>query len=155
LSSGVSHAAATYHFGDKAGLLTAVATEGYRRLAETLRAEHQASQSFLEVGVAYVRFAVTHRGYFEVMFRPELYHPSDPELLSARAASAAMLYRSDRPDPARMATGIAAWALMHGVATLWLNGNMPAPLGDDPEAIARLVAAHLDVSALDKPGRPG
>ena len=150
--AGVSHAAATYHFGDKAGLLTAVAAEGYRRLAEALRAEDQASHSYLEVGVAYVRFAVTHRGYFEVMYRPELFHPQDPALLEARAAAATELYRSDQPDADRMAAGIAAWALMHGVATLWLNGNMPPPLGDDPEAIARLVAVHLDVAGLGEPG---
>lgn len=152
--AGVSHAAATYHFGDKAGLLTAVAVEGYRQLAEALRAEDQASHGYLEVGVAYVRFAVNHRGYFEVMYRPELYHPQDPALLEARAAAATQLYRSDQPDADRMATGIAAWALMHGVATLWLNGNMPPPLGDDPEAIARLVAKHLDVAPLGEPG-PG
>ena len=150
--AGVSHAAATYHFGDKAGLLTAVAVEGYRQLAEALRAEDQASHSYLEVGVAYVRFAVTHRGYFEVMYRPELFHPQDPALLEARAAAATQLYRSDHPDAGRMATGIAAWALMHGVATLWLNGNMPPALGDDPEAIARLVAAHLNVAPLGEPG---
>jgi AcrR family transcriptional regulator len=153
--AGVSHAAATYHFGDKAGLLTAVAIEGYRLLGEAMRAEHEASQSYLETGVAYVRFAVSHRGYFEVMYRPELYHPRDPGLLEARAAAASMLYRSGSPDADRMATGIAAWALMHGVATLWLTGNMPAPLGDDPEAIARLVAAHLDVSPLGEPGHEG
>jgi AcrR family transcriptional regulator len=152
--AGVSHAAATYHFGDKAGLLTAVAVEGYRRLAGALQAEDQAGHGYLEVGVAYVRFAVAHRGYFEVMYRPELFHPQDPALLQARAATAAHLYRSDQPDADQMATGIAAWSLMHGVATLWLNGNMPPPLGDDPEAIARLVAAHLDVTPLAEP-RPG
>jgi len=26
---------------------------------------------------------------------------------------------------------------------LWLNGNLPPLLGDDPEAITRLVGAHL------------
>jgi hypothetical protein len=31
---------------------------------------------------------------------------------------------------------------------------MPPPLGDDPEAIARLVAAHLDMAPLGEPG-PG
>jgi hypothetical protein len=41
---------------------------------------------------------------------------------------------------------------MHGVATLWLNGNMPPALGDDPETIARLVAAHLDVAPLGEGG---
>src|ERR1700749_3104078 len=83
--AGVSHAAATYHFGDKAGLLTGVAVAGYQRLAA-----------------------------------------------APRATAATELYRGDQPDADRMATGIAAWALMHGVATLWLNGNMPPALGDDP-----------------------
>src|SRR5215469_13105902 len=65
--AGVTHPAATYHFGDKAGLLTAVAAHGYRLLGDTLSQEQQRTADFLEVGVAYVRFAVTHRAYFEVM----------------------------------------------------------------------------------------
>ena len=65
--AGVTHAAAAYHFGDKAGLLTAVAAEGYRMLGEALR---DADPGFLELGVAYVRFAVSHRAHFEVMYRP-------------------------------------------------------------------------------------
>src|SRR6516162_2006808 len=68
--AGVTHAAAAYHFGDKAGLLTAVAAEGYRLLGEALAAARSAG-SFLDVGVAYVRFAVDHRAHFEVMYRPE------------------------------------------------------------------------------------
>src|SRR5829696_3636865 len=67
--AGVSHAAPAHHFGDKAGLLTAVAADGFERLAATLRQAYQTTGSFLEVGVAYVRFAVTHRAHFEVMFR--------------------------------------------------------------------------------------
>src|SRR6266702_4843210 len=35
--AGVSHAAPAYHFGDKAGLLTAVAADGFWRLADALR----------------------------------------------------------------------------------------------------------------------
>jgi hypothetical protein len=34
-------------------------------------------------------------------------------------------------------------------ATLWLNGNLPAQLGDDPEEITRIVAAHLDPPRRD------
>jgi hypothetical protein len=29
------------------------------------------------------------------------------------------------------------------VATLWLNGNLPPDLGDDPETIARAATSHL------------
>jgi hypothetical protein len=38
-----------------------------------------------------------------------------------------------------------AWSLVHGLATLWLNGNLPEALGHDPEEIIRIVAPHLDV----------
>ena len=141
--AGVTHAAATYHFGDRAGLLTAVAAEGYRLLAEALRGARETRGSFLEAGVAYVRFAVTHRAHFEVMYRPELYHRDDAELGRARAAAATLLYGTGETTRERMAYGIAAWSIVHGLATLWLNGNLPAQLGDDPEEITRVVAAHL------------
>ena len=143
--AGVSHAAAAYHFGDKAGLLTAVAAQGYRMLTEELANARDAGRGFLEVGVAYVRFAVSHRAYFEVMYRPELYRPDDPEVLGARAAAAVLLYGTDRPDAGRLAAGAAAWSLVHGLATLWLNGNLPEGLGNDPEEITRLVAPYLSI----------
>jgi AcrR family transcriptional regulator len=147
--AGVSHAAPAHHFGDKAGLLTAVATDGFERLAVTLRETYQTTGSFLEVGVAYVRFAVNHRAHFEVMFRPELYHSDDPELVRAREQARSLLYppaaeAANSPDSGGdLRAGVAAWSLVHGLATLWLNHNLPPQLGDDPEQIAREVAQHL------------
>jgi AcrR family transcriptional regulator len=143
----VSHAAPAHHFGDKAGLLTAVATDGFRRLAASLGETYRTTGSFLEVGVAYFRFAVTHRAHFEVMFRPELYRTDDPALVQARDAARSFLY----PAAADLAGGggdglgaaVAAWSLVHGLATLWLNRNLPPQLGDDPEQIVREVARHL------------
>ena len=143
--AGVSHSAAAYHFGDKAGLLTAIAAQGYRMLTEELGNARAAGRSFLEVGVAYVRFAVTHRAHFEVMYRPELYRPDDPEVSQARAVTAALLYGTASPDTGQLAAGVAAWSLVHGIATLWLNGSLPGQLGHDPEEITRMVAPHLDV----------
>jgi AcrR family transcriptional regulator len=148
--AGVSHAAPAYHFGDKAGLLTAIAADGFERLGAALREAYARTGSFLEVGVAYVRFAVTHRAHFEVMFRPELYRPDDPEVSRARAASAALLYgpvggggSGSEPGPERMRAAVAAWSLTHGLATLWLNHNLPRQLGDDPEQLTREVARYL------------
>jgi AcrR family transcriptional regulator len=147
--AGVSHAAPAHHFGDKAGLLTAVAADGFERLAVTLRETYQTTGSFLEVGVAYVRFAVNHRAHFEVMFRPELYRTDDPDLVRAREQARSLLYppageAANSPDGGGDArAGVAAWSLVHGLATLWLNQNLPPQLGDDPEQIAREVARYL------------
>src|SRR6266487_4520245 len=98
--AGVTHAAAAYHFGDKAGLFAAIAAEGYRELGEALREAAEARRGFLEMGVAYVRFAVMHR--------PELYHQDDPEVSQARAAAAALLYGTASPDAGQLAAGAAA-----------------------------------------------
>ena len=143
--AGVSHAAPTHHFGDKAGLLTAIAVDGYHLLAERLRASWTQDHDFLEVGVAYVLFAVEHRAHFEVMYRPELLRVDDPELVEARAKAAAMLYGpvsgvTERPP---VEAGVAAWSLVHGLATLWLHGLLPEAVGEDPEALARRVARFL------------
>ena len=147
--AGVSHAAPAYHFGDKAGLLTAVAAEGYDLLAEALTTARRDTREFLEVGVAYVRFAIDHRAHFEVMYRPDLYHPDDPTVQAARQRSADALYggagslpTTQRGPDVRLA-GVAAWSLVHGFATLWLNDVLPEGLGDDPEAATRAVAAVL------------
>jgi AcrR family transcriptional regulator len=140
--AGVSHTAAAYHFGDKAGLLTAVAVEGYRRLGDALEAAGRGGR-FLDVGVAYVNFGVTNRAYFEVMFRPELHHRDDDDLLKARARTAEILYGTKTPTAQQLADGVAAWAIVHGLATLWLDDNLPTQLGDDPTTVTRLVASRL------------
>lgn len=147
--AGVSHAAPAYHFGDKAGLLTAVAAEGFELLADELEATAARTGQLLEVGVAYVRFAVEHRAHFEVMYQPNLYDTDDPAVRTAEARADAALRTgvSERLDGRADAdvelTGIAAWSLMHGFATLWLGGALPPELGDDPEAAARAVAGVL------------
>ncbi|GAA0459713.1 putative TetR-family transcriptional regulator [Actinoplanes capillaceus] len=136
--AGVSHTAPAHHFGDKTGLLTAVAAEGFDLFAAALEA---AGGDFLEVGVAYVRFAVLHRSHFQVMFRPELYRPADPAVAPARARAAAVLSTGGRalsPDPARdRLTTVAAWSMAHGFADLWLSGALADAAEIDPEAYAR------------------
>ena len=142
---GVSHAAPAHHFGDKTGLLTALATEGYALLGDELRRAWERTHSFLEVGVAYVGFAVAHRAHFEVMYRPELHRVDDPALEAARDATASLLYGSAETAGAAssLEAGLAGWSLMHGVAWLWLNRALPDQLGDDPEQIARTLGNYL------------
>ncbi|MFI7435694.1 TetR/AcrR family transcriptional regulator [Micromonospora haikouensis] len=143
--AGVSHAAPAHHFGDKAGLLTALAVEGFDLLAGALRE----AGDLLDAGVAYVRFAVGHRAHFEVMFRPELYRRDDPEVAAARERAGAALRAGvaalprDGTDPDEEADALAAWSIVHGFATLWLAGALPPRTGPDPETAARTVIRRL------------
>jgi AcrR family transcriptional regulator len=147
--AGVSHAAPAHHFGDRRGLLTALAAEGFGGLADELAG---AGSDFREVGVAYVRFAVNHRGHFAVMFRRDLLDLDDPDLAAARDRAGDALRtgvaalpahrRGDRPYDAQLA----AWALVHGFATLWLDGALAGLAlvpDDDPEVITRRLADLL------------
>ncbi len=147
--AGVSHAAPAHHFGDKAGLLTAVAVQGFGLLADALAEAQQQTGDFLEVGVAYVGFAVGHPAHFAVMFRPELYRADNPELIAAKALAGESLRKGVAPfaapesGPASQDAALAAWSLVHGFATLWLSGNLPAELPADPREAARHVASVL------------
>jgi len=154
----VSHAAPAHHFGDKAGLLTALAVEGFTKLAAELRAAGERTGSFLEVGVAYVGFAVRHPAHFAVMYRPDLYHAADPAVQAARDTAAAPLRGGvgalppgarQGADPA--VNALAAWSLVHGLATLYLSGSLRTVPTDDPEELARLVAGVLFSSPVSPP----
>ena len=149
--AGVSHAAPAHHFGDKAGLLTALAAQGYDLLADALDTARERTGSLLEIGVAYVRFAVDHRAHFDVMFRPDLYAADDAELVTAQGRATAALAAAVATLPAQSApagreaflAGLSAWSIVHGFATLWLSGALPPDLGDDPEDAARSVIRRL------------
>ncbi|THV32169.1 TetR/AcrR family transcriptional regulator [Glycomyces paridis] len=141
--AGVSHAAPAHHFGDKAGLLTAVAAEGFERFADALEAAWGDTGDFYAVGAAYVRFAIDRRPYFAVMFRPELVHTDDPDLERAAARAAAALHRGSGesdPDAGFNAAALGAWSLAHGFAELLIAGNFPPAVRADPEAAFKAVA---------------
>ncbi|MFF1833824.1 TetR/AcrR family transcriptional regulator [Streptomyces sp. NPDC058231] len=144
--AGVSHAAPAHHFGDRTGLLTAIAAEGYGLFADALTD----APDLRERGVRYVRFATDHPAHFQVMFRPELHRADDPELLAAKARAARALSAGvdALPAPGRgtdsRLAGVAAWSLAHGYATLLLSGNLTGPLGDrNPEEAFRSLTGLL------------
>lgn len=163
--AGVSHAAPAHHFGDKTGVVTAVAAQGFSLLADVLEQALAGEESrdsspdsspgaaFVEAGVAYVEFATTHVGHFEVMFQPALLRDDDPDLVKARDRAWRALSEGLAALPAervaadRVAAEMAAWSLVHGFATLWLSGSLTAgsvtALGDDPAIAARAVARML------------
>jgi AcrR family transcriptional regulator len=143
--AGVSHAAPAHHFGDKAGLLTAIAVEGFERLTAALRSANERG-GFAEVGLAYIAFAVDHPAHFDVMYHPDLYRTDDPAVLEARDAAAQLLYgpaQEAYPDRDAFRVGIAGWSFAHGFASLWTTGNLRHRLQGEPVEAARVIAEVL------------
>lgn len=139
----VSHGAPAHHFGDKSGLLTALATEGFELFERALvgardTAPPAAAARFAATSRAYVLFAASHRAHFEVMFQPDLHRLSDVGLreasskahgvLSAGVAEAQNAGYAPDADPEALA--VTAWATAHGLATLWLQGGLSQATGN-------------------------
>lgn len=146
-AAGVSHAAPAHHFGDKTGLLTCLATEGYQKFATELESSWENTRNFSEMGVAYVRFAINNPTYFSLMYRLELLRTSDVELQSARKRAHAALYTGAHATTSTDVdvTATAAWSLVHGYATLYLSGGLSDDATADPEATARALTMKLKI----------
>jgi len=152
---GVTHAASAHHFENKAGLLTAFATQGYLQLAEAVLVAIEEAQpldgpSVLEaVGQGYVRFALANPGRFEVMFRLDLLNADDPGFVAASDGAFSLLVSTvarcqsegflGRHDPEVVA--VSAWSMVHGLAALWISGRLGERIREkDPNRLAGKVS---------------
>lgn len=146
---GVSHTAPRHHFGSREGVLSALAAEGFGWLADRLRSTRESGGGFLDLGVAYVEFAVEHPAHFQVMFTPTLLDQTHPGLASVRELAFAeltggvdQLVAAQRTDDAAAAV-VAGWSLVHGLATLALSGNLDS-------AGVRDLLADQDLSSITR-----
>lgn len=129
--AGVSQTAPTHHFGDKEGMLAAIASEGFRQLmADRLAAlkDRMTKEERLRVVMrAYVGFALRRPELFHLMFGTRIADKTrHSELMEASGASFQFLsnsiaeFMSDQSEgdrPPRF-SAIAVWSGMHGLATL-------------------------------------
>ena len=147
--AGVSTAAPYRHFADKAELLAAAAAQGFIQLHETLSKTAAKStdpnRQALDMGRAYVRWAIAHPDYYQVMFGSELDKSDKPDLLTAasrafddlldviiRCQDAGLLPAG---DPREIAGPV--WSLLHGIATLTIGGDFShVGIRENPQALA-------------------
>jgi AcrR family transcriptional regulator len=154
--AGVSAAAPYRHFADKAELLATVAEQGFRELHADLAAGVAAipepKARVIELGRAYVRWAVAHPDRYQVMFGAEIAKEDHPNLaVAAEQAFGDLLDAITRCQEAGIVQGqgpreIAAplWSLVHGVASLAIGGELRAVgIQQDPEAMITGVMAQL------------
>ncbi|OBH13853.1 TetR/AcrR family transcriptional regulator [Mycobacterium sp. E1747] len=153
--AGVSAAAPYRHFADKAALLATVAEQGFRDLHDELTeaaAAKQPQDRVVDLGRAYVRWAVAHPDHYRVMFGAELSKADHPDLAAAgeqafgdlidaiAACQAAGVVKGR--DPGELAAPL--WSLVHGVASLAIGGELQAVgIEQEPEAIIAGVVAQM------------
>ncbi|WP_395612401.1 TetR/AcrR family transcriptional regulator [Allosphingosinicella sp.] len=134
---GVSATALYRHFPDKAALLRTLAHAGLDRLAAAQREAAAAAgggeSGFGATGRAYVHFALANPALFRLIFSasPEPGDPFSrpaeemPEAFRMLWDNAARLAPPDAGPQAAPLIALEAWALVHGLAILILDGQIP------------------------------
>ena len=157
--AGVSPAAPAHHFGDAAGLLTAVAAGAFRDLGDALEAAEAAGGPEARIraeGLAYVRFALANPARFDLMWRAALLKRDDPDYSAAADRAFLLLDRAARggegeakaPVGPEIAPAIAWWAMVHGFARLAIDGGFGTDPGAAEAAVEELLPAVLDHLAV-------
>ncbi len=175
---GVSPAAAYRHFEDKNALLAAIAADGHGRLATAMErvasrvpgapgSARRAAETLVAIGEAYVEFAVRHASHFRVMFGPclEMEGFAPQCAPSGRDAFAILMDTLDGlvaagaiEAEARVGAEISAWASVHGLASLLVDGALPGTPRErayEIQAVTRNVLLGLgaDPALLPAPAR--
>ena len=136
-AAGVSATAVYRHFPDHNALLAALAAAGLDKLAEAQRAAAEAAgggkAAFAATGRAYVRFALDNPSLFRLIFTSrhaagDMGQGSAFAMLRANAEATA-------PPGEGAAYALGAWSIVHGLATLLLDGQVDA----DDAMIARVI----------------
>jgi AcrR family transcriptional regulator len=160
--AGVTAGAPYHHFPNRQELLRAIAEEGFLRLEAGLLAARdtappEAGARLEALGRAYVSFAISHPGYFRVMFHGDANSsgPTEPGLRAFHLLRDAVLACQEAGaapagDPTTLV--LTAWSAVHGFATLWVDGALPfegmAPERMAPE-VGRLLARMFAALARD------
>lgn len=148
---GVSPAAPYRHFDSRSALLEALAVTGFQRFTLAMQEVAAANPPDMlsAMGKTYVLFALRNAALFRLMFSAQLRRDNRPGLRMAADAAFATLRQEIGRNPAggdaragRVAA-LAAWARVHGLAVLLLDGQIAIEAGEDIEAlVSQIVDKH-------------
>jgi AcrR family transcriptional regulator len=153
--AGVSHGAPRRYFPTHLELLSAVARRGFADLAAQLGEAAAGSAAgprarLAALGRAYLEFAASNRGMYELMFRHDLLESNrlglrEVSLPLFRMVTALVAEAAPQAGvPPEVAAG-ALWANLHGIAQLWGWGSLQLATGlsDAGPLLRAALDAHL------------
>lgn len=150
--AGVSPMAPYRHFPEKDSLLAAVAAVGFERLRNRLMegAAAEPERGLETQTTAYVAFAIDAPALFRLMFSPRV-EGDYPELIEMREGA----YDALRSSVAASAPEtedlegllLAHWSLMHGLASLVLDGKLDHKQLGTPDVLAQRAVRAIVASA--------
>jgi len=151
---GVTQTAPLHHFKSRAGLLAAIAAQGFRMLFDhrmgALKDKRTPDERLMAVLMAYVEFALAHPVLYQLMHGPEIPDKTlFPELNDAAIRSYSLLESAvadyllahgGSMERSRDAT-LGAWTVCQGLATVLINPqNTPRyVLRKDPMGVSRRI----------------
>ncbi len=172
---GVTPNAAYRHFADRQALVHAIAAQAEQQLAKAMELRMSESdgeadparRAFLRlraVGLAYIDFAVTEPGLFEVAFYryehvADNASPTDNELAEAPPYLLLLSALDDLVSAGALSTEHrslaewACWSAVHGFSDLLTRGPLQ---GQDPATIEQLAEYVVDraIASITYPGAP-
>lgn len=144
-SVGVSATAVYRHFPDKSALLGALSAVGDERMAEAFKTAMDKAapgrDAFNAMGRAYVRFALANPHLFRLMMSPD----SGKAKLTNSKGRGMLVQGIEGMGGGKfnkqqaMVHGLRAWAIVHGLAMLMLDGFAP----QDETLIDQVIEAEM------------
>jgi AcrR family transcriptional regulator len=139
---------------DKEALLAEIASEGFTMFRDALAHAAQSHpddkvKRLVEMGVAYVDFALDHRSHFKVMWEGGIAKANYPEMRQTAHQAFLLLQEAanglhPRAHPSRQQALVrAAWSLVHGYAMLTLEGELPAHVSEQSDKNLLRQSLHL------------
>ena len=169
---GVSHAAPSRHFADKAQLLQSLATEGDRQFIDYIFAAAEAAganplERYAAMGKAYIRFSLEFPAYYKTIAHPDVMAHADKELRATGAERRAIVHEAARAaqaagwltDEATDDVVMFSIATVHGVAAMLADTTYGSAYkaSDPDEVIENMVRLIIDPAHPQKslPTRKG
>ena len=154
--AGVSHQAPYHHFGDRDAIFTEIGIIGFRMFAAELAAPARRGEDpdvAIRMLERYVNFALTHSGYYRVMFRSDLCKIAEsPELQKTADSAFDTLVDTVQTIVGPKATveqirvvATTMWSVAHGLATLLIDGPLENKIGtlNDCKKLIRAVGSQV------------